>query len=141
MKHEFWKGLVTSKGDSINKYGKGKGQITERCASVKRHGIGKGLMTVWLATNAYTGGFPTGFDIVERAKEKKKKLQQRQSILVRHLVQSSLRTISMRTHRKHGKVVYIHVCVCSMLLFFGMRVGGVVVKVYSFGVKQKCKRV
>lgn len=56
--------------------------MTEKRASIRKHGMGKGLMTVWRATNPDAGDVPTGVDFGESAKERKKKLLQRQSILV-----------------------------------------------------------
>lgn len=84
-KHGVGKGLITNKGNSANKYGVGKGMMTVRSALVKRHGIGKGLMTVWRATNPDSAHSPAAVNFGERAKEKKK-FQQRQSILVSHLI-------------------------------------------------------
>ncbi|XP_059307834.1 homeobox-DDT domain protein RLT3 [Lycium ferocissimum] len=79
-KHGTGKGLIT-KDTSVKKYGTGKGLMTEKSASVRKHGTGKGLMTVWRATNPHAGDTPTGVDFGESAKERKKKLLQRQSIL------------------------------------------------------------
>lgn len=84
-KHGIGKGLIAKKGNSANKYGRGKGMMTVRSALVKRHGIGKGLMTVWRATNPDSADSPAGVNFCDRAKEKKK-LQQRQSILVSYLI-------------------------------------------------------
>ncbi|CAN4114486.1 unnamed protein product [Withania somnifera] len=76
-KHGTGKGLMTK---SVKKYGTGKGLMTERSAT-RNHGMGKGLMTVWRATNPHAGDIPTGVGLGKSAKERKKKLLQRQSIL------------------------------------------------------------
>ncbi|KAJ8551593.1 hypothetical protein K7X08_021608 [Anisodus acutangulus] len=80
-KQGIGKGLITSKDVSVKKYGTGKGLMTEKSATVRKYGLGKGLMTVWRATNPHAGDTPTGVDLGESAKERKEKLQQRQSIL------------------------------------------------------------
>lgn len=79
-KHGTGKGLIT-KDISVKKYGTGKGLMTQRSATLRNHGMGKGLMTVWRATNPHSGDIPTGVGFGESAKERKKKLLQRQSIL------------------------------------------------------------
>ncbi|KAM3360031.1 homeobox-DDT domain protein RLT3 isoform X1 [Capsicum galapagoense] len=79
-KHGTGKGLIT-KDTLVKKYGRGKGLMTEKSASLRSHGMGKGLMTVWRATNPHAGDIPTGVGFGESAKERKKKLLQRQSIL------------------------------------------------------------
>ncbi|MCD9640180.1 hypothetical protein HAX54_025325 [Datura stramonium] len=80
MKHGNGKGLIT-KDFSVKKYSTGKGLMTEKSATLRNHGMGKGLMTVWRATNPHAGDIPTGVDFGESAKERKKKLLQRQSLL------------------------------------------------------------
>lgn len=75
-KHSAGKRLMTEKSVTLRNHGIGKGLMT------RNHGMGKGLMTVWRATNPQAGDIPTGVDFGESAEERKKKLLQRQSILV-----------------------------------------------------------
>lgn len=96
-KHGTGKGLIT-KDTLVKKYGRGKGLMTEKSASLRSHGMGKGLMTVWRATNPHAGDIPTGVGFGESAKERKKKLLQRQSILVEPLAMPLIFTLQFAVH-------------------------------------------
>lgn len=86
-KHGIGKGLMTKYNGSLpKKHGIGKGLITKEVASVKKHGIGKGLMTVWHILNPDAGDFSISTTTSRSKKlgvqEKRKRLQQRQTLLV-----------------------------------------------------------
>lgn len=85
-KHGIGKGLLTYNRSLPQKHGIGKGLITKEGATVKKHGIGKGLMTIWRILNPDGGDFSISMSTSRSKKlgvqEKRKRLQQRQTLLV-----------------------------------------------------------
>ncbi|KAL6545435.1 hypothetical protein OROGR_009309 [Orobanche gracilis] len=74
------KGLMTTKDAPIKKHGRGKDLTIHIGAPRKTHGIGKGLMTVWRGTNPDASHFPLFAHCCESTIQKKKRVQQRESI-------------------------------------------------------------
>lgn len=106
-KHGIGKGLMTKYNGSLpKKHGIGKGLITKEVASVKKHGIGKGLMTVWHILNPDAGDFSISTTTSRSKKlgvqEKRKRLQQRQTLLVSLLNQISFLIIFFISHLSWG---------------------------------------
>lgn len=105
-KHGIGKGLMTYNGSVPKKHGIGKGLLTREGAPVKKHGIGKGLMTVWRILNPDGRGFPISMT-ASRSKllgvqEKRKRLQQRQTLLSKLRKKSQEKRKSSIRNRKVG---------------------------------------
>lgn len=81
---------MTQSAALVKKHGMGKGLMSKKGASGKKHGIGKGLMTVWRLLNPDGGDLPisvkTSRSTDLTVREKKKRVQRRQPILVSYLI-------------------------------------------------------
>lgn len=96
-KYGTGKGPIT-KDILVKKHSAGKRLMTGKSATLRNHCMGKGLMTVWRATNPHAGDIPTGVDFGESAEERKKKLLQRQSILVESHTMPLIFTLQFVVH-------------------------------------------